>query len=73
MKSHAAKETRVPENKRLLRLLQNKMIVFLGAEAGWFRPQFAAHSEMDPNPISAGKFEKHLFPARKGTQESAAS
>jgi hypothetical protein len=73
MKSHSSKETRVPENKSLPRLLQDEMIVFLRVETGWFRPQFAAHPEMDPNPISAGEFKEHLFPSRKGTQKTAAS
>ena len=73
MKSHSSKETRIAENKSLLRLLQDEVIVFLRAESGWLRPQFAAHPEMDPNPIPGGKFEQHLLPSRKGTQEPAAA
>jgi hypothetical protein len=73
MKSHSSKETRIAENKSLLRLLQDEVIVFLRAESGWLRAQFAAHPEMDPNPISGGKCEKHLLASRKGTQETVAA
>ena len=73
MKSHSAKETRIAENKSLLRLLQDEMIVFLWTEFGWLGPQFAAHPEMDPNPISGGKFEQHLLAACVGAQEPASS
>ncbi len=71
MKSHSAKETGIAENKSLLQLLQDEVIVFLWAESGWLRPQFSAHPEMDPNPIPGGEFEQHLLPSRKGTQETA--
>lgn len=70
MKTHSSKETRIAENKSLLRLLQDEVIVFLRAESGWLRPQLAAHPKMDPNPISGGKFEQHLLPSRRGTQET---
>jgi hypothetical protein len=61
MKSNSSKQTRIPQNKRLPGLLQDKVIVFLRAEPGWLRAQFATHAEMDPNPISAGEFEEHLL------------
>jgi hypothetical protein len=57
MKSHSSKETGIAKNKSLLRLLQDEVIVVLRAESGWLDPQFAAHPEMDPNPIPGGKFE----------------
>ena len=57
MKSHSSKKTRIAENKSLLRLLQDEVIVFLRAESGSLGPQFAAHPEMDPNPIPGGKFQ----------------
>ena len=72
MKSHSSKKTRIAEDEGLLRLLQDEVIVFLRAKSGRLRPQFAAHPEMDPNPIPGGKFEQHLFPTRRGTQETAA-
>lgn len=72
MKSHSAKETGIAENKSLLQLLQDEVIVFLWAESGWLRPQFPAHSEMDSDPISGRKLEQRLLPSRKRTQEMAA-
>jgi hypothetical protein len=72
MKSHSSKKTRIAENKNLSRLSQDEVIVFLRTESGRLRPQFAAHPEMDPNPIPGGKFEQHLFPSRGGTQKTAA-
>jgi hypothetical protein len=71
MKSHSSKETGVAQNKSLPRLLQDEVIVFSWAESGWLGPQFAAHPEMDSNPISGGKFEQHLLPSGKGTEEPA--
>ena len=71
MKSHSSKETRVAENKSPVRLLQDKVIVFSWAESGWLGPQFAGHPEMDSDPIPARKFEQHLLPSRKGTEEPA--
>jgi len=61
MKSHSSKQTRIAQNEGLSRLLQDKMIVFLRAKTGRLRAQFAAHAEMDPNPISAGELEEHLL------------
>ena len=72
MKSHSSKQTRIAQSKGLPRLLQDEMIVLLRAKSGWLRPQFAAHPEMDPNPIPAGKFEEHLLATSKGTQETLA-
>ena len=57
MKSHPPKEPRIGENQRLLPLLQDEVIVFLRLESGRLRPQFAAHPEMDPNPIPGREFE----------------
>ena len=71
MKSHSSKETGIAENKSLLRLLQDEVIVFLRAESGWLGPQFAAHPEMDSNPIPGGKFEQHLLSSCKGMEEPA--
>jgi hypothetical protein len=61
MKSHASKQTRIAQNKGLPRLLQDKVIVLLRAKPGRFRAQFAAHAEMDPNPIPTRKLEEHLL------------
>ncbi len=71
MKSHSPKETRIAENKRLPPLLQDEVIVFLRAESGWLRPQLSGHSQMNSDPVPAGKFEKHLLATRAGTQEAA--
>lgn len=71
MKSDSSKETRVLENKSLLRLMQDKMIMFLRMEAGWFRPQFAAHPEMNSDPNPAGEFEEDLLAASARAQEPA--
>lgn len=72
MKSHSPKEPRIAENQRLPPLLQDEMIMFLWLESGRLRPQFAAHPQMDPNPIPGREFEQHLFPSGRGTQEAAA-
>lgn len=72
MKSHSPKQTRIAQNKGLPRLLQDEVVVFLRAEPGWLRAQFAAHPEVDPNPIPAREFEEHLLATSKGTQETAA-
>ena len=71
MKSDASKETGIPENKSLPPLLQDEVIVFLRAKSGWLRPQLSGHSQMDPDPVPAGKFKKHLLAARAGTQKAA--
>jgi hypothetical protein len=71
MKSHSSKEARVAENESLPRLLQDKMVVFLRMESSGFRPQFAAHPEMNSNPIPRGEFEQHLLAARGRAQETA--
>ena len=73
MKSHSSKETGILENKSLLRLVQDEMIMFPRVESGWLGPQFPAHPEMDSNPIPGGKFEKHLLASRVGAQEPATS
>jgi hypothetical protein len=72
MKSHSSEQTRIAQNKGLPLLLQDKVIVFLRAEPCWFRAQFAAHAEVDSNPVSSGKLEQHLLPSSKGTQETPA-
>jgi hypothetical protein len=71
MKSHSPKEPRIGENQRLPPLLQDEVVVFLRLESGRLRPQFAAHPQMEPNPIPGGEFEEHLFPSGRGTQETA--
>lgn len=71
MKPHSSEEAGIAENKSLLPLLQDKVIVSLRAESGWLAPQPAAHPEMDSNPIPGGEFEQHLLPSRKGTQKLA--
>ncbi|MEY2489218.1 MAG: hypothetical protein QOC70_1160 [Verrucomicrobiota bacterium] len=73
MKSHPSEETRIAKNKSPPRLLQDEVIVFLREESGWFGPQFAAHPEMDPNPIPAGEFEQHLLSTCVRAQEPASS
>ena len=72
MKSNPAEKPGIAENKGLPRLLQNEVIVFFGPESGWLGPQFSGHTKMNPNPIPAGKFEKHLFTFSERTQEAAA-
>jgi hypothetical protein len=73
MKSHSSEQTRIAQNKGLPRLLQDKVIVFLWPEPCWLRPQFTAHAEVDPNPISPGEFEHHLLAPSMGAQETPAS
>ncbi len=70
MKAHSPKETRIAENKGLPPLLQDEVIVFFRTESGGLRPQLSCHSQMNPDPVPAGKFEKHLFAARARAEES---
>lgn len=73
MKTHASKKTRVPENKGLPRLSQDEVIMFLRTKSRRLGSQFPGHAEMDPNPIAAGKFEKHSLAARVRAQQPATS
>jgi hypothetical protein len=71
MKTHSSKEPRIPKNKSLPCLLQGEVIMFLRTKSRRLRPQFSGHAEMNPNPISAGKFEEHSFAARVRAHEPA--
>jgi hypothetical protein len=73
MKPHSSKETRIPENECPPRLAQDEMVMVLRAKIRRLRPQFSGHAEVDPNPISARKFEEHSFAARVRAQKPAAS
>lgn len=76
VKADPAELPRIAEDKRSLRLLQDKVIVFGGAKIRWFHAQSTTHPEMNPQPTLnvvaspdfvgavARKREKHLFPAR---------
>jgi hypothetical protein len=39
------------------------MIVFFGPKSRALDAQISRHAKMDPEPVPAGKFEEHLFPA----------
>jgi hypothetical protein len=67
VKTDATKLPRVVENESARRLLQHEMIVFPWLEALVFEAQFAAHSEVNPEPVIAREFEKHLFAVGLGT------
>lgn len=73
MEPNASEETRVAENEGALRLVQDEVIVFLRLKAAGLDAEFAGHTEMDPNPITSGEFEQHLFSPRRGAQKFVAS
>jgi hypothetical protein len=78
VKTDATELSRVAEDKRPLRLLQDKVIVFAGAKIGRFHAELAAHAEMNSQPAASvftspgfvrivpRENKKHLFPARLG-------
>jgi len=66
-------ETRIAQDESPLRLLQDKVIVFRGAEVCRLHAQSAAHPQMQAEPVPAGKLEEHLFAARAGAEETAAA
>ncbi|MEY2560127.1 MAG: hypothetical protein QOG51_542 [Verrucomicrobiota bacterium] len=72
VKSNPAKQASIAKNEGPTRLLQHEVIVFFRSEAGWFGSQLAGHAEMNPDPIPAGEFEKHLLSPRVRTQEAPA-
>lgn len=71
MKSHAAEETGIAKNESSPRLLQNEVIMPLGSEPNGLGPQLSSHPQMDPDPMTGGKTEKHLFTASGGAEEPA--
>jgi len=70
MKSNATKETGVAKNEGALGLEQDKVVVFLRTEIEWFDEQLTGHSEVNAQPVRSGKFEKHLFSPRFGTEKA---
>jgi len=78
IKTHPAKLPRITENKRPLRLLQDKVIVFASAKIWRLNAEPATHPKMNSQPAPnvfappdffrfiARENEKHLFPARLG-------
>jgi hypothetical protein len=65
MKSNSPEEPRIAENKSTFDLVQDEVVVFIGAKPRRLCPQFSSHAEMDADPIAAGKFEQHLFSPRE--------
>ncbi len=72
MEFHAPKEPRIAEDKRLLLLLQDKVIVLGWPKVCRLRAERSAHSEMQAHPITAREFEEHLLAAGGGTEQPAA-
>jgi len=60
---------RVAEDERALFLLQDEMVMFAGAEAGRLDPQFAAHPEVDSQPVIT-ETKEHLLAPRDGALHS---
>ena len=71
VKADATKLSGIGKDQRAYVLVQNEVIVLSGTKGRRFNPQFAAHAEMDSNPIPGGEFEQHLLPPCKGTEEPA--
>ena len=70
MKSDAAEQAGVAKNESAFRLMQDKVIVLVWSKSGRLDAQLAGHPQVNPDPISGGKFEKHLFSPRFGAQEA---
>jgi hypothetical protein len=63
VKTDTAKLARVAEDESARSLLQHKMVIFSRLESFGLDPQFAAHPEVNPEPVIVGEFKKHLFAA----------
>ena len=69
VKTDASELPRIAENKRAVLLAENKVIVFVRPKIRRLDPQFSTHSEMNAEPVPAGKNEEHLFAARGGAEQ----
>ena len=69
MKADAAEEARIAEDEGAFRLPEDEVVVFADSEIRRLDPHGAAHAEVKAEPVLAGEFEEHLFPARDGTEE----
>jgi len=72
MKLDPAKLTRIGKDKRLMGLIENKMVMFRRPKVGRLDAQLAGHTQVKPEPIVAGKEKKHALAMRFGTQQSHA-
>ena len=71
MKSDATKESRIAEDQSALCLMEDEVVMFLRAKGLRLDAQFSSHAEMDSDPITAGKFEQHLFSPGERAEKSA--
>ena len=70
METDAPELPRVAENERARFLLQDEMVMFAGAKAGQLDPQFAAHPEVNPQPVITGETKEHLLAPGNGALQS---
>jgi hypothetical protein len=69
IKADPAKLPRIVENQGPLFLTEHEMIMFAGREISRLDAQPSAHAKVKAEPVVAGKFEKHLFSPRLGSEE----
>ena len=63
MKTDATELAAVAKDKGAFFLKQNEMVVLFRAIARRFHTQSAGHAEMNAQPVVAGEFKEHPFPA----------
>lgn len=69
VKANSPELPRIAKNERAFRLLQDKVVMFAGAESGGLSPHCSAHPEMNSKPAAAREAKEHLFPAGDGTSQ----
>ena len=70
VKLHAAKHPRILEHERVLRGHEHKMIMFFRRVVRGLHEQFAAHTEVNPEPRITAETKRHLLRPRGGNFES---
>lgn len=69
MKSNTAELAVITEHERALLLKQHEMITLRRSVARGLHMNFAGHAEMNSEPVVAGEFEEHPFPASMRTKK----
>ena len=70
VKTDPAKLPRVAEDERARFLPQDEVIVLFSTKISCFRPEFAAHSQMNSEPVVPRKHKQYLLSTRAGTEQS---
>ncbi len=71
MKPNTAEEPGIAKNQGALRLMQSEVVMVFRGKSRGLGAQLSGHPKMDPDPISTGKFEQHLFSPGDRAQKPA--